>query len=397
VVGTPGPKWTEVFLLLFLQKKKKAFSRFRFGRSCCSLRRNAGRAWTCLRETVHVAKPGLRRHIIAAGLCLPLTRFARADAPPPPWIVPDLLGPAQKEGLVTVFSSTNEQEGLPLWNLFTQATGIKVNYVRAADAGLIARIAVEARAGQPSWDVLNTPTINETPAQFLAQFDPPEAKALIEAARDPERRWFGCYGNYNAPAYNTKLVQPEQLPKSYEAFLDHPEWTGKLAVEGTDKEWLWALLKVRGEEEGTKLVKEIVAKLKPVVTDGHLALARSVSAGEYPVALNDYVMLTENQRLAGGPTDFWALDPVAVFFGAVAVNVKAPHPNAARLAANFMLSAQAQTFAAKTGRLPTRPDVASNPPDAIPRLTAVRTVPVVLTPAESREWQKRFRELFQTA
>lgn len=143
------------------------------------------------------------------------------------------------------------------------------------------------------------------------------------------------------------------------------------------------------------MIKEIVARLRPVVTNGHLALARSVAAGEYPVALNDYVMLTENQRLAGGATDFWALDPVAVFFGAVGVNAHAPHPNAARLGANFMLSAAAQRFAAKTGRLPTRPDVASNPPDAIPRLTAVRRVAVNLTPAESRDWQKRFRELFQ--
>jgi ABC-type Fe3+ transport system substrate-binding protein len=86
---------------------------------------------------------------------------------------------------------------------------------------------------------------------------------------------------------------------------------------------------------------------------------------------------------------------VALFFGAVGVNAQAPHPNAARLGANFMLSAEAQAFAAKTGRLPTRPDVASNPPDAIPRLSAVRSVPVIMTPTESRAWQKRFRELFQ--
>ena len=339
-----------------------------------------------------------RRGILSAALAAPFLprRPALAEATGP-WIVPDLLGPAQKEGSITVFSSTNEQEGLPLWQIFEAATGIKVNYVRAADAALIARIGIEARAGQPSWDLLNTPTINETPPQFLAPFDVPEAQALLPAARDPGRRWYGCYGNYNAPAYNTAQVQAGQLPKSYEAFLDHPEWAGKLAIEGTDKEWLYASVQTRGEADGSRLIKEIVAKLRPVIVNGHLALARAVAAGEYPVALNDYVMLTLNQRLAGGATDFWALDPVAVFWGAVGVNAQAPHPNAARLGANFMLSAQAQAFAAKTGRLPTRPDVASNPPDAIPRLTAVRTLSVMMTPAESRDWQKRFRELFQTA
>jgi iron(III) transport system substrate-binding protein len=344
-----------------------------------------------------VSRNWRRRGVVATALGMPfvLRRGAlAAGAPAASWIVPDLLGPAQKEGALTVFSSTNEQEGLPLWHIFEAATGIKVNYVRAAD--LIARIGIEARAGQPTWDLLNTSTISETPPQFLAQFDPPEARSLIPDARDPGKRWYGCYGNYNAPAYNTGQVHQDQLPKTYEAFLDHPEWAGTLAIEGTDKEWLYAILQTRGEADGTRLIKEIVSRLRPVVTNGRLALARAVSAGEYPVALNDYVMLTENQRLAGGATDFWALDPVALFFGAVGVNAQAPHPNAARLGANFMLSAEAQAFAAKTGRLPTRPDVASNPTDVIARLKAVRSVPVIMTPTESRDWQKRFRELFET-
>jgi iron(III) transport system substrate-binding protein len=337
-----------------------------------------------------------RRSLIGAGLAMPfLLRARRADAAAPAWIVPDLLAPAQKEGGLTVYSSTNEQEGLPLWNLFEAATGIKVTYVRAADASLLGRIGIEARTGQPSWDLLNTPTINQTPPQFLAPFDPPEAAAIIPEARDPGKRWFGCYGNYNAPAYNTKLVDAATLPKSYEGFLDHPEWAGKLAIESTDKEWFYAILQSRGEAAGRKLLQDIVAHLRPVIIDGHLALARAVSAGEYPVAINDYAMLTDNMRMAGGPTDFWALDPVALFFGAVGVNAHAPHPNAARLGANFMLSHEAQTMAAKTGRLPTRPDVASEPADAIARLTAVRTIAVNLDTEQARRWQKMFRDIIQ--
>ena len=29
-----------------------------------------------------------------------------------------------------IYSSTNEEEGLPLWKVFEEATGIKVQYVR---------------------------------------------------------------------------------------------------------------------------------------------------------------------------------------------------------------------------------------------------------------------------
>ena len=100
-------------------------------------------------------------------------------------------------------------------------------------------------------------------------------------ARDPDRRWYGVYANYDVPSYNTKLVKPADLPTSYEDFLKHKEWAGRVAVEQTDAQWLSALFTHYGEERARKLIGEIVATLKPVVIDGHLALARAVAAGEY--------------------------------------------------------------------------------------------------------------------
>jgi iron(III) transport system substrate-binding protein len=150
-----------------------------------------------------------------------------------------------------------------------------------------------------------------------------------------------------------------------------------------------------GEEKGTKLIKDIVANLNPVVVDGHLALARSVGSGEYIVALNQYVMLTMNVKLAGNPTDFWALDPVVLLFGQVGVNAKAPHSNAARLGANFMLSKEAQQFLTKFGRIPTRSDVASNPPGIVEMLKKKKIITVLLTPEEEKQWQKTFDGLFK--
>ena len=112
-------------------------------------------------------------------------------------------------------------------------------------------------------------------------------------------------------------MKPADLPKSYEDFLTHKEWAGKIAIDQTDTQWLKAIVTHYGEQKGRKLVEDIVATLNPILVDGHLALARSVAAGEYPVALNNYMNLTINQMLSGGPTDYWALDPVAVFFGSV--------------------------------------------------------------------------------
>ena len=190
-------------------------------------------------------------------------------------------------------------------------------------------------------------------------------------------------------------MKKEDLPKTYEEFLTKKEWVGRVAIEGTDNEWMNAMFAHYGEAKGRKLIEDIVSTLKVVVLDGHLAAARQVASGEYAVALNNYTMLTNNMKISGAPTDFWAMDPVALFFGQVAVNVKAPHPKAALLAANFMLSQQAQAFAAKTGRIPTRPDVTPNPPDVVARLSAAKVLPYALSGDQLKSSQKTFDEIFK--
>jgi ABC-type Fe3+ transport system substrate-binding protein len=132
-----------------------------------------------------------------------------------------------------------------------------------------------------------------------------------------------------------------------------------------------------------------------VITDGHIALARSVGAGEYWLALNNFLPLTLNVKMSGAPTDFWLIEPVPLIFGAVGVNALAPHPNAAKLAGNFVLSQEAETFMTKKGRLPTRPDVATNPPEVGEMLKAAKIVPVVFNADDQKKWQKTYSELFK--
>jgi iron(III) transport system substrate-binding protein len=312
------------------------------------------------------------------------------------WLDPELLRAAQAEGSLTIYSSMNEQEGLPLWKIFEDATGIKVNYVRGADGSLMGRIAVEYRgSSQNTWDILHTTTLNKVPPDLLASFDPSEAKNILPEARDAGRRWYGVYANYNAPAFNSQHVKSSDLPQSYEEFATRKEWAGRIAIDRSDNEWLKGIMLHYGEEKGTKLIKDIVANLNPVVVDGHLALARSVGSGEYVVALNQYVMLTMNVKLGGNPTDFWALDPVVLLFGQVGINAKAPHPNAAKLGANFMLSKEAQQFLTKFGRIPTRSDVSTNPPGIGETLKKKKIITVLLTPEEEKQWQKTFEGLFR--
>jgi iron(III) transport system substrate-binding protein len=316
------------------------------------------------------------------------------SAAPPSWIVPDLLTAAKAEGKLTVYGSMNEAEALPFWKSFQDASGVQVNYVRSSDTQIMARVAIENRVRQRTWDVAMTTTVTAFPHEYLAPYDPPQAKGLMDGARAADQRWYGAYANYNAPAYNGKFIKQADLPKSYDDFPAHKEWTGKTAIVGTDAEWVAAMFSYYGEARARTLIKNIAGTLNPALTDGHLALARSVGSGEYWLALNNFLNLTINVKMSGAPTDYWLLNPVVLIFGAVGINALAPHPNAAKLAENFVLSREAQILITRKGRFPTRTEVPTNPPEVGQQLKPMKIVPVVFDGTEHRKWQKVFNELF---
>ncbi|MDB5532599.1 MAG: hypothetical protein JWO28_914 [Hyphomicrobiales bacterium] len=336
------------------------------------------------------------RPLLAATFALAISGFgALAQTSKPEWIDDTLLEAAKKEGNLVVYTTTNEREALPLWKLFEDATGIKVNVVRASDSQILSRAMIEARARQKTWDVVQTANVQKFPDVMLAPVDLPEGKHLVKGAIAPDKRWYAVYANYNAPAFNTKYVKREDLPKTFEEFAKKSEWKAKVAIDDTDTVWLAVLFEHYGETKARAILKELVTNLQPVIVDGHLALARSVAAGEYWIALNNYLNLTLNVKMADGATDFWMLDPVSLFWGAVGVSANAPNPNAARLAANFQISREAQTFLAKFGRLPTRPDVETNPPKVLDSMTGLSVTAKLLSAEDEKKWSAVFSEIFR--
>jgi iron(III) transport system substrate-binding protein len=324
---------------------------------------------------------------------LPVIWCMPAQAQTASWIDPQLLEAAKTEGSLIVYSSINEEEALPIWKTFEQETGLKVDYVRGSDVQLMARILIEARAGKKTWDLMQTPSVHKLPQQLLAPIDLPEARHALPEARDPNRRWQGVTAIYQTPAYNSKLVASAELPQSHEDFARRSQWAGRVAINDSDSEWIASLLMFYGEDKGRQLLQSMVTTLKPVMVSGHLALARAVAAGEYALALSNYAHLTLNAKLSGGPTDFFPLDPVGVFFNEVGVSAEAVHPNTARMAANYLLSKPAQQQLTARGRVPTRLDVETNPPGMLKPILTKKLVPVVLSAEQEKRADSLFKEL----
>lgn len=320
------------------------------------------------------------------------------DKPVHSWLAqldPKLVEAARKEGQLVIYSSTNESEGLPWFKIFEEQTGIKVNYIRGSDVQLNARIAIEHRARQKAWDIVQTASVQQLPPDIIAPYEPPEAKNIRPGARAKDQRWYGVYTNYNTPAYNTKFVKPEELPKTYAEFAKRPQWAGRVAIDVNDETWLATIYDHFGETEAKRMMGEIVSVLKPVIIQGHLATARAVGSGEYWIALNNFLNLTLNVKLAGQPTDFWVLDPVSQQYGQLGISANAPNPNAARVAASFMISRESQQFLARFGRLPTRDDVETNPKGVLDQVYKHKVITTMPTPEEGKRWSKIFDETFR--
>jgi iron(III) transport system substrate-binding protein len=333
------------------------------------------------------------RMLIGALAAFAVIAGAPASAQTPSWTDPRLLEAAKKEGTLVIYSSVNEQEALPIWKRFEEQTGVKIEYVRGSDTQLIARMAIESRAGRPAWDLIMITAVHKLPQTMLATLELSEAQHLFPPARDPSRRWYGFAANYNVPAYNTRFLKASDLPQSYEELAQKTEWAGKTVINESDSEWVTALLDHYGEAKARALLRDLATNLKPAIVAGHLAVARAVGAGEYWVALTNYANLTLNVKLAGAPTDYWAIDPVGVFYMQVAMSAQSAHPNAARLAANFILSREGQNLLTQRGRIPARPDVETNPPGVLTALHARKVVPIALTTEQERKADALFKEI----
>jgi hypothetical protein len=145
-------------------------------------------------------------------VALGLAGFAAPAAAQQSWMVDSLMAGAKSEGEITIYGSMNEEEALPYWHLFQDASGVKANYVRSSDAAILARIAIETRARQRTWDLVATTPVYRLPDEVLLKFEPPEAKNLIPQARGPNGRWYGVYGNYGAPPTTPNSSRKRRCP-----------------------------------------------------------------------------------------------------------------------------------------------------------------------------------------
>ncbi len=301
-----------------------------------------------------------------------------------------LVARAKQEGTVVLYTSLAPTESKPLADAFQKKYGVRVELWRALSDQVVRRTITEAQARRYAVDVVETngPEMEMLAReQLLADIHSPYIADLPAAAIPPHRTWFPDRFNFYVVAYNTARVQRSEIPPTYEGFAD-PKWKGRIALEATDAQWMATLVKRGGAAMGLDYFRRLAA-LRPAVRRGHILLASLVVAGEVPVGLTAYHSNVVPLKRKGAPIDFVPVQPVVAQPQGIGAARRAPHPHAALLFIDFVLSPEGQTLFESLGRVPASTRVKS----------ALNNFPfTTIDPAtaldEKDKWEKLWNELF---
>ena len=282
------------------------------------------------------------------------------------------------------------EDASPLLAAFERKHGIKVSMWRGVNQKLVQRALAEARAGQHGVDVFE----GSGPGLEILHREGLLEKFWSPAFADIPREAFPRHGYY-APdnllftvmGYNTKLVKPEDVPKSYEDLLQ-PKWSGRIGVEASNVAWFAAVARAMGEEKGLAYFRKLAA-MRPQVRSGHTLMTELVSAGEIPLCLTLYNQAVDKLKEKGAPIEWRALQPAFGRADGIAVAKRAPHPHAALLFADFVLSPEGQRIIKERARVPVNRKVDSGFDQSV-----FRIIDLAALLDEWETWEQRWQSLF---
>ncbi len=265
-----------------------------------------------------------------------------------------VVAAAKKEGVLTMYSFYYVGDtGRALSKAFQDRYGIGVEILASSGTPTLEKIKVEQAVKQPVADVVNSGTSTATDISVLGLGENVTKELpnlrdrsvfLVDPVYSPKGDVLFTSLDYVTPTVNTNLVKPQDEPKSYKDFLD-PKWKGHL-------------LSTDPRTGGGGMFNTVVTMryFKILDDDYFRALApqmrffgglqeqfRMVARGEYKVAMDSSISTILPLIAEGAPLKMVPLDEGTIAQGESTIVIKgAPHPNAAKLFADWILSAEGQ-------------------------------------------------------
>lgn len=306
-------------------------------------------------------------------LCVLCVAFVRlAQAPPARALA------AAPQQTVVLYCSADQDFAEPIVKEFEKQTGIRVLARYDTEAtktvGLVQRLRSEA--AKPSADVFWSGeifhTIRLAREGLLAGTPVPDK---WPGPADAKGRWCGFALRARVIAYNTNRVKPADAPRKLEDLLD-AKWKGRIVLAqpqfGTTGGDVASWFAHYGSQRGRKILEALKANQVRLVQANSTAV-RAVAQGEADLCFTDtddiYAAQREKWPVAMN-YEMQGDDGVLVIPNTVAVVKGAPHAEAARKLAAYLLSPAVEEALAKSDahNTPVDPATAAKFPQyAIPK------------------------------
>ncbi len=273
---------------------------------------------------------------------------------------------------VVVYSARKEHLIKPLFDAFTNKTGIKVRYVTDKAGPLLARLIAEGNKSPADvlmtvdagnlWHAAKIGVLSRTRSAVLTGNIPAHL-------RDPGYQWFGLSVRARTIVYNTKRVKPQML-STYQD-LSEPKWKGRVCLRTSKKVYnqsLVAMMIARlGEEPVERIVRGWVANLAAPVFANDTRALKSVAAGLCDVTIvNTYYYGRLMKKEPGLPLAiFWPnqnTSGVHINISGAGITRYAPHRKEALVLLEWLSSPDAQgIYAGLNFEYPVNPQVRADP------------------------------------
>jgi iron(III) transport system substrate-binding protein len=283
-----------------------------------------------------------------------------------------LVAVAKKEGKVVIGAPPGSDFRNEVQATLKKRFDLDSEFVQAPGPNLMSKIVAEKQAGAVSVDTFLVGPCTGNSLLKADLFEPLAPAMILPEVRDPAK-WFGghlwadnqtgknllySFVAQVAPSlyYNTQWVKPQDV-SSYNDLLDS-RWKGKIGLRDPRVPGgglaMWAfLLDLKGEEYIRKLAQQEMfvgrnaRQIADALAKGNLSLTIGVGYRDFDAFLDANLpvkhlpTLKEGTYVSGGN-------------GIVGIIKGAPHPNAAKLFFNWLLSRDGQELHGKTAQQPTR-------------------------------------------
>jgi iron(III) transport system substrate-binding protein len=266
-----------------------------------------------------------------------------------------ILEGAKKEGVIQIYSVSATTPVVAVVKGFEKATGIRTEFLSVAKPNeLREKIRVEQTAGRFIADVMIT-TVSQTTVINADDKTIAPLPAVPNASKvRPQLRTvqpiLPMATQLSGFMINTKLIPEGEGPTGWRDLID-PKWKGKILMDdprsiGGGYLMFYVLYEKFGREFTEKLAEQ-----QPLLTNEPREAIRRVARGEKAILMP--VVLADTLELKGLPIKA-VVPSEGTLYNQTGTTVlkNAPHPNAAKVFLNYVLSNEAQTIFANAGSGP---------------------------------------------